>query len=101
MKKHESPQERIADGEAQRKKLPRADLAQWDASWRKQSPVELLQQSDMGRVPSLLRLKYQRMQASAFGFFRGAAPVMAYDLSLTKNSGILCQLCGDAHIENL
>jgi len=28
-------------------------------------------------------------------------PVMAYDLSLTPHTGIECQLCGDAHVQNL
>lgn len=38
---------------------------------------------------------------SPFGFFRGAVPVMAYDLSLTPHTGIDVQLCGDAHVQNL
>nr|WP_281372365.1 DUF2252 domain-containing protein [Granulicella arctica] len=54
-----------------------------------------------GRVRSLISLKYQRMSASPFGFFRGAAPVMAYDLSLSAHTGIVNQLCGDAHVQNL
>lgn len=41
------------------------------------------------------------MAASPFGFFRGAAPVMAYDLSLGARTGIDAQLCGDAHVQNL
>ena len=41
------------------------------------------------------------MSVSPFGFFRGAAPLMAYDLSLTPNSAVFTQLCGDAHVENL
>ena len=54
-----------------------------------------------GRVPSLVALKYQRMLASPFGYFRGAAPVMAADLALLPHSGIITQLCGDAHVSNL
>ena len=54
-----------------------------------------------GRVPALITLKYGRMAASPFGYFRGAVPVMAYDLSLMNNTGILTQLCGDAHVRNL
>ena len=41
------------------------------------------------------------MAASPFSFFRGAVPIMAYDLSLSAHSGELTQLCGDAHVENL
>src|SRR5258708_14528066 len=41
------------------------------------------------------------MAGSAFGFFRGAAPVMARDLAGLPRTGLLVQLCGDAHILNL
>jgi uncharacterized protein (DUF2252 family) len=61
----------------------------------------LLEASVRGRVPALIALKYKLMSASPFGFFRGAAPVMAYDLAAQPHTGILCQLCGDAHVRNL
>lgn len=54
-----------------------------------------------GRIRSLAALKYERMTASPFGFFRGAAPVMAADLAALPNTGILSQICGDAHVRNL
>jgi uncharacterized protein (DUF2252 family) len=54
-----------------------------------------------GRVPALVQIKYDRMAGSPFGFFRGAVPVMACDLSLGPNTGIRTQLCGDAHVRNL
>ena len=54
-----------------------------------------------GRVPALISIKYDRMACSPFGFFRGAVPVMACDLSLGPNTGIFTQLCGDAHVRNL
>jgi uncharacterized protein (DUF2252 family) len=41
------------------------------------------------------------MMASPFGYFRGAAPVMAADLALLPNTGILSQICGDAHVRNV
>jgi uncharacterized protein (DUF2252 family) len=41
------------------------------------------------------------MACSPFGFFRGAVPVMAYDLSLMPHTGLFTQLCGDAHVRNL
>jgi uncharacterized protein (DUF2252 family) len=43
----------------------------------------------------------QRMMASPFGFFRGAAPVMAWDLSRLPTIGFVTQICGDAHVRNL
>ncbi len=54
-----------------------------------------------GRVPALVALKYQLMAESPFGYFRGAAPVMAADLAQLSSTGIMCQLCGDAHVRNL
>jgi uncharacterized protein (DUF2252 family) len=40
------------------------------------------------------------MVESAFAFLRGSAVVMAADLAGTPTSGLLVQLCGDAHISN-
>ena len=54
-----------------------------------------------GRVPALIKFKYELMAQSPFGYFRGAVPVMAADLAVLPNTGIVCQLCGDAHVRNL
>ena len=54
-----------------------------------------------GRVPALIPMKYQMMAESPFGYFRGAAPVMAADLAQLPSTGIVSQLCGDAHVRNL
>jgi uncharacterized protein (DUF2252 family) len=95
---------RLALGQAQRKQMRRADHAGWYASQRKHrhsDPLKLLAASMRGRVPALIPIKYDRMAASPFGFYRGAVPVMAHDLSLGPNTGIFTQLCGDAHVRNL
>ncbi len=52
-------------------------------------------------MPRLVKLKYQLMAQSPFGYFRGAVPVMAADLSVLPNTGIITQICGDAHVRNL
>jgi uncharacterized protein (DUF2252 family) len=96
-----SPAERRDLGRGQRKHLPRVQHAHWDAGLRTHSPSALMTQSMRGRVPELIKLKYQRMAASPFGYFRGAVPVMAADLALLPHTGILTQLCGDAHVSNL
>jgi uncharacterized protein (DUF2252 family) len=41
------------------------------------------------------------MAQSPFGYFRGAVPVMAADLAVLPNTGIVSQICGDAHVRNL
>jgi uncharacterized protein (DUF2252 family) len=60
-----------------------------------------MEESMRGRVPALIALKYQRMLESPLGYFRGAVPVMAADLAVAPNTGIITQICGDAHVRNL
>jgi uncharacterized protein (DUF2252 family) len=40
------------------------------------------------------------MMASPFAFYRGAAAIMAYDLSHTPNTGVDLAACGDCHLLN-
>lgn len=96
-----SSQERLALGQQRRKQMRRAELGVWKAKERREDALKLMEKSMHGRVPALAALKYERMEASPFGYFRGAVPVMAYDYSLAANTGILTQLCGDAHVRNL
>jgi uncharacterized protein (DUF2252 family) len=65
------------------------------------SAVELLLAAREGRIGRLLPLKYSRMSASPFAFFRGAVAIMAADLANAPNTGLTVQLCGDAHVQNL
>ena len=51
-------------------------------------------------MPELVPIRYGRMVVSPFTFYRGAALVMASDLSGTPRSGINAQICGDAHLSN-
>ena len=62
--------------------------------------MSLLESANEGRVPDLIPIRFGRMSASPFGFFRGAAALMGYDLAATPVSGIAVQLCGDAHLSN-
>jgi len=94
-------EERRALGQARRKQMKRQNHGVWDAKQRRHDPVKLLEESMRGRVPALVPLKYERMLASPFGYFRGAVPVMAADLSLLPSTGIVNQICGDAHVRNL
>lgn len=96
-----APGDRRSSGQSKRKQLPRSQHALWNPKLRQHTPVDLLRVAMRGRLPHLLNLRFQLMTASPFGFFRGAVPVMAYDLSLTPSTGITTQLCGDAHVRNL
>jgi uncharacterized protein (DUF2252 family) len=93
--------ERRALGRHRRNAVRRADQAAWKAGADRPDPAELIRKANADRLPELLPIKYQRMAASPFGFFRGAAPLMARDLSTLPVTGIQVQLCGDAHVRNL
>lgn len=93
--------DRQALGHRARKQLARSAHGHFRAAGCKHDPLELLRDSMRGRVPRLVKVKYERMAASAFGFFRGAVPIMAADLASHPNTGITTQLCGDAHVLNL
>jgi uncharacterized protein (DUF2252 family) len=95
------PPERRAFGQSRRKQVRRQEQKRWNASDRQTDPIDALAVSAVGRVPALLTIKWQRMAASPFGFFRGAVPVMAADLAVLPHTGIFTQLCGDAHVRNL
>jgi uncharacterized protein (DUF2252 family) len=62
--------------------------------------VTILEAQGESRVQELLPIRYWRMSASPFTFYRGAAAVMAADLAATPTSGLRVQACGDAHLSN-
>jgi uncharacterized protein (DUF2252 family) len=95
------PPERRAFGQSRRKQVRRQEHKRWSASDRLTDPIDALAASSVGRLPALLAIKWERMAASPFGFFRGAVPVMAADLAVLPHTGIFTQLCGDAHVRNL
>ena len=86
-------------GKAARKELPRRSIADYDASGRP-DPISLLEEQATTRVPELVPIRYGRMLTSPFAFYRGAALIMASDLSRTPVTGIQVQCCGDAHLLN-
>jgi uncharacterized protein (DUF2252 family) len=94
-------EERRNLGQARRKQVGRQQHHEFNAKLRKTSPLTLLDRSMRGRVPALVKLKYELMAQSPFGYFRGAVPVMAGDLASLPNTGIIAQLCGDAHVRNV
>jgi len=62
--------------------------------------LPLLLQQEAQRLPWLVPVRHSRMAQSPFAFFRGAAAVMAADLARQPHSGLMVQLCGDAHLLN-
>ena len=95
-----SPADRVALGKAARAAVPRSSHAAFDPPADRPDPVTLLEEQGSSRVPELVPIRYGRMLASPFSYFRGAALPMAADLAATPASGLTVQACGDAHLSN-
>jgi uncharacterized protein (DUF2252 family) len=91
---------RLSEGRALRQRVPRTSHARWTAPAERPDPIEVLKQSDRGRLPKLLPIRYGRMRQSPFAFFRGSAALMASDLANTPTTEIRVQACGDCHAAN-
>ncbi len=92
--------ERRASGKAARKRAQRSALGHWDAEERGHDALETILAQNRIRVPELIPIRHQRMAASPWSYYRGAAAVMAGDLAAQPDSGLTVQLCGDAHVLN-
>src|SRR5262245_58936659 len=96
-----TPKERRTRGKRLRDRVSRADHANWKPVPKRPDPVVLLQEANAERLPELIPIKITRMSVSPFSFYRGAAPLMALDLSSTPATGLRVQICGDAHVQNV
>jgi uncharacterized protein (DUF2252 family) len=92
--------ERATIGRTARAKTPRERHAAWEPPTDRPDPIALLEEQAQSRVADLVPIRYGRMLASPFAFYRGAAVIMASDLATTPQSGLHAQLCGDAHLAN-
>jgi len=89
-----------AAGVAARARVAPASLGDWTASPDRPDPVALLEEQASTRLADLVPVRYGRMGVSPFTFYRGAALPMAADLASAAHTGIVVQLCGDAHLSN-
>ena len=87
-------------GEHRREQVPLESHAVLPAPHERIDALGILRGQEADREQSLVPLRYERMSQNPFAYLRGAAAVMAHDLSLLPNSGIEVQLCGDAHLAN-
>jgi uncharacterized protein (DUF2252 family) len=97
---HLTEEESKALGKAARGNARRESQSVFEPADDRPDPVALLEEQAVTRVPELVPIRYGRMLVSPFTFFRGAALIMASDLSTTPCSGLTAQLCGDAHLSN-
>jgi len=95
-----TPDEWRQRGREQRRPVPLLSHAQWEPPPDRPDPVDTLEEQARTRVPDLVPIRYGRMIASPFAYYRGAAAPMAWDLAHTPASGIRVQACGDAHLLN-
>ena len=95
-----SMRERMARGKALRTKQPRSSQAVWRRPDHRPDPIGILKAGDEGRVPELVPIRYGRMLASPFAFYRGSAAIMAADLGSLPTTGLRVQACGDCHLMN-
>jgi uncharacterized protein (DUF2252 family) len=89
-----------AAGKALRDRVPHRDHGRWKPAARRSDPIDVLIESSKGRVEHLVPIRYGRMMQSPFAFYRGAAAIMAEDLSHTPVSGVIVQANGDCHLLN-
>jgi uncharacterized protein (DUF2252 family) len=95
-----TPQEWRMLGRKHRAVVPRSSHAHWEPPHDRPDPVDVLEEQARTRVPDLVPIRYGRMAASPFAYFRGAAAPMAWDLAHTPTTLIRVQACGDAHLLN-
>ncbi|MGO9216894.1 MAG: DUF2252 domain-containing protein [Streptosporangiaceae bacterium] len=95
-----TPDEWRSRGRERRKVTARSSHAQWAPPEDRPDPVSTLEEQAKTRVADLIPIRYGRMAASPFAYFRGAAAPMAWDLAHTPTTDIRVQACGDAHLLN-
>jgi uncharacterized protein (DUF2252 family) len=96
----EHPSIRLASGLQILKSVPHMAHAEWTPPKNRPSPVDIVVAGNVGRQEDLVPLRAGRMAVSPFAFLRGAAAVMAWDLSHTAVTGMQVLIDGDAHINN-
>jgi hypothetical protein len=67
------PDKRIATGKALRDKAPRELHGGWKVFNGRPNPIDLLKNSEVGRVKAPLPIRYGRMLQSPFTLYRGSA----------------------------
>lgn len=95
-----TPAQRRAAGKRLRAAVPLGAHAECPSPDSGRDALALLREQDANRLTDLVPIRYGRMSQSPFGFYRGAAAVMAADLARTVRTGLTVQMCGDAHVAN-
>ncbi len=97
---HPTIEQREARGRTARDAAPRRSAGALAPATADRDAVGILIDQGTHRVAELVPIRYGRMAASPFAFYRGGAAIMAADVAGTPDTGITVQLCGDAHLMN-
>ena len=92
--------ERAMSGRRARERVRRSTLGEWSPASDRADPVALLESQETTRVAELVPVRHERMAASPFAFYRGAAIIMSADLASAPRTELRVQVCGDAHLAN-
>src|SRR5471032_578983 len=91
---HVTVEERVARGREARTEAPRSSHAALQLQ-PDRDPIAILEAQAATRVAELLPIRYGRMLASPFAFYRGGAAIMANDLAGSARTELRVQLVGD------
>jgi uncharacterized protein (DUF2252 family) len=83
-----------------RQRVPLRTHAEWQPPANRPDPIDILIEQGKSRIAELLPVRYARMKTDSFAFLRGAAAIMARDLSSGPVTGLRLQACGDCHLAN-
>jgi uncharacterized protein (DUF2252 family) len=97
---HPSVEDRTRRGQKAATRTPPSSHSGWKPAADRPDPVALLEEQNVTREQDLVPVRHGRMMVSPFTFYRGAAKIMAADLSGSPTAGLTTQLCGDAHLSN-
>lgn len=97
---HLSCAERMANGKALRRNVPRSSHAEFRTARGRPDPVSVLETQNATRIKELVPVRMARMLTSPFAFLRGSAAIMAGDLANSPCTDLEVMACGDMHLMN-
>jgi len=97
---HLSATERMANGKALRRNVPRSSHAEFRTARGRPDPVSILETQNATRIKELVPVRMARMLTSPFAFLRGSAAIMAGDLANSPRTDLEVMACGDMHLMN-
>ena len=92
--------ERMANGKAIRRNIPRSSHAEFQRAPDRPDPVSILRAQNATRIRELVPVRMARMLTSPFAFLRGSAAIMAGDLANSPRTDLEVMACGDMHLMN-